>query len=99
LHLEHIRGWRDKELAKFGVALEYPLWKVPYNELYEDLQRSNIEATVSAVTESYVEVGTIFDMELMQRVEEEGGDTFGENGEFHTFANVMKSTRKQALGL
>jgi len=99
LHLEHIRGWRDKELAKFGVALEYPLWKVPYNELYEDLQRSNIEATVSAVTESYVEVGTIFDMELMQHVEEEGGDTFGENGEFHTFANVMKSTRKQALGL
>ena len=99
LHLEHIRGWRDKELAKFGVPLEYPLWKVPYTELYEDFQRSKIEATVSAVTKSYVEVDAVFNKDLMKRMKEEGGDAFGENGEFHTFANVMKTTREQALGL
>lgn len=99
LHLEHIRGWRDKELSKLGVALEYPLWKLPYDELYEDFQRSNVEATVSAVTIDYVKIDEIFTRELMERVGEEGGDMFGENGEFHTFANVMSTTREKALGL
>ena len=99
LHLEHIRGWRDKEMSKLGVALEYPLWKLPYDELYEDFQRSNVEATVSAVTTNYVKIDAIFNRELMELVGEEGGDMFGENGEFHTFANVMNTTREKALGL
>ena len=99
LHLELIRGWRDKELSKLGVALEYPLWKRPYDELYEDFQRSNVEAEVSAVTIDYVKIDEVFNRELMERVGHEGGDMFGENGEFHTFANVMITTREKALGL
>jgi ATP-binding cassette subfamily B (MDR/TAP) protein 1 len=99
LHLELIRGWRDKELSKLGVALEYPLWKRPYDELYEDFQMSNVEAKVSAVTIDYVKVDEVFNTELMERADQEGGDMFGENGEFHTFANVMVTTREKALGL
>ena len=46
LHLAHIRKWRDTELSKY--PLEYPLWKVPYDELISDLEASKVRVVLSA---------------------------------------------------
>ena len=99
LHLDHIRNWRDEELGKLGIALEYPLWKVPYSELFADLQRSAIEINVSASTKDFVKCGEAYNESLLERARREGYDAFGENGEFHTVVKVWSVTRERALGL
>jgi diphthamide synthase (EF-2-diphthine--ammonia ligase) len=99
VHLEHIRRWRDDEMSKLGIPLEYPLWKVPYQNLLEDLQESRVQVIVSATTKNYVSVDEPFNTELFQRVKCNGGDGFGENGEFHTVVKVWKVPRNVVLGL
>mmetsp|Transcript_12465 Transcript_12465/g.18290 ORF Transcript_12465/g.18290 Transcript_12465/m.18290 type:complete len:580 (+) Transcript_12465:2075-3814(+) len=99
LHLEHIRKWRDEELGKLGIPLEYPLWQVPYSELFTDLLRSEIEIKVSAVTTDFVRCGEPFNRALFERAKEKGFDPMGENGEFHTVVNVWSVSRERAIGL
>ena len=99
LHLEHIRGWRDAELGKLGIKLEYPLWKVPYDFLYADLRKAAIEITVSSSTKDFVVTGEVYNEGLMERANQVGADAFGENGEFHTIVKVWTSSRECALGL
>lgn len=99
LHLEHIKQWRETEFLKFGVCLEYPLWKMPYKYLLLDLKKSSVEVVLSATTKEYVEVDEVFNEDMSRRVEIHGGDAFGENGEFHTVAKVWKVSRDKALSL
>ncbi|GFH51804.1 hypothetical protein CTEN210_08280 [Chaetoceros tenuissimus] len=99
LNLAHIRGWRDTELSKFGIQLEYPLWKASYNDLFEDLEKSSVEVDIAASTKDYVAVDQNFSRNVMKTITENNGDAFGENGEFHTVAKVWVTTREQALGL
>jgi len=99
LHLEHIRGWRDDELGKLGISLEYPLWKVPYESLLKDLKMASVEVSVSAVTKGFVKCGEHFDEALMERARKENADAFGENGEFHTVVKVWTASRECALGI
>jgi len=103
LHLEHIRGWRDSELGKLNYQLEYPLWKVPYPILMKDLEASTVPCILSAAPndnhKDVVKVGDTFGRDYARKVEAAGLDSFGENGEFHTVAQVWKVSREQALGL
>lgn len=99
LHLEHIRGWRDKELSKFGIKLEYPLWKASYNDLLEDLEKSSVQVDIAASTKDYIAVDQKFSRNVMKSIAENNGDTFGENGEFHTVVKVWETAREKALGL
>ena len=47
LHLEHIKSWRDEAFAILeGCTLEYPLWKVPYEQLLGDLEQSQVPCMV-----------------------------------------------------
>lgn len=51
LHVEHLRLWRDRELSS-GLPpyhLAYPLWKVPYNELYDELEKSEVACVISNI--------------------------------------------------
>lgn len=103
LHLEHIKDWRDKTFAKSEVyrscRLEYPLWKVPYQELLEDLQASQVPCFLSATTTDQTQVGSRFDSSLYEEAISKGLDGFGERGEFHSMAQVWEVPREVALGI
>jgi len=98
LHLDHIRDWRDEEMGKH-YELEYPLWQVPYGDLMNDLEASGIQVVLSAVTKEGLEEGQHFTRELWKDAVRLGMDGFGEEGEFHSVAEVWTSSREQALGL
>ena len=97
LHLDHIREWREKELQQY--TLEYPLWKTPYDDLMNDLEASHIRVVLSAATKEGVKEGMLFSRELRKSCEILGMDGFGENGEFHSVAEVWSVSREEALGL
>lgn len=97
LHLQHIREWRERELSKY--RLEYPLWNVPYNELVDDLEASGIRVVVSASNKESVVVGTTFSRSLLEDAVKMEIDAFGEEGEFHSVAEVWTVSKEQALGL
>ena len=101
LHLEHIKGWRDQELGPLGYKLQYPLFRVPYDVLMQDLETSQVPCTVTSSTVSAVSTGEVYDSEFRRRLSEQAPavDIFGENGEFHTVAEVWKVDQKIALGL
>lgn len=97
LHLDHIRDWREKELSAY--PLEFPLWKTPYVDLIDDLEESQVPVVLSAVTRDGVEEGVVFTRDFMNKTIEMGLDGFGENGEFHSVAEVWNVSKDQALGL
>ena len=103
LHLQYIRDWRDNTLSKLNdnnINLEYPLWNVNYNQLMDDLEKSRVECTISASTVDEIEVGTKFTKTLSEMIVNKfKSDGFGENGEFHTMAQVWTIERECALGL
>ena len=99
LHLAQIKGWRDEEIGKIGVDLEYPLWKVPYLDLMDDLEKSLVTFKISATTKAKLNVGTVYCRQFFDEIQKEGVDGFGENGEFHTIAQVWDTDRNIALGL
>lgn len=97
LHLGHIKEWRDVALGAY--ALEYPCWKRPYASLLDDLEASGVNCIVSASTTDVVQKGDVFGRLLYERALDHGVDGFGEEGEFHTLAQVWEVDRRQALGL
>lgn len=99
LHLEHIRSWRDSELSKFGIQLQYPLWKTPFEKLMVDLERSKAAVTISAVSKGdrQIKIGSTFNRQLMKNAKSIGWDEFGEQGEFHTLVRVWETDNKDLL--
>jgi diphthamide synthase (EF-2-diphthine--ammonia ligase) len=98
LHLEHVKGWRDKELGKLGIALEYPLFNVPYPKLMDDLMKSHVKCEVTSSMVDGLSVGLVFNQNLLNELPD-NVDGFGENGEFHTLAQVWETEKDVALGL
>jgi len=99
LHLDHIRDWRDSNIGPLGYHLEYPLWKVPYASLLKDLKKSGVSCRISALTVdgNPVKIGDVFDEKLCEIFQAKDMDGFGENGEFHSMAEVWVVKRNQAL--
>ncbi|MCO4768900.1 MAG: hypothetical protein KDA24_02645 [Deltaproteobacteria bacterium] len=95
LHLEHIRQWREEQLAPLasaiGAALHYPLWQVPYADLARELDAAPVRCRVCALDVDRVgdvlAVGDEYGSALRARLPP-GIDAFGENGEFHTYIEV-----------
>lgn len=106
LHLEHVRAWRDSELRGFGHRLDYPLWQVEQQVLLDDLWASGVPCVLSACPGkpnapplAGVDVGRLFDAELVRVLLAAGWDAFGEEGEFHTLAQVWLTSPGRALGV
>ena len=103
LHLESVRAWRRERLGGFlteiGATEHAPLWNVPYENLLDDLAASGTPCTVCALgddqcwsgKEPCLAIGQVFNSALAQRLSEVGADQFGENGEFHTLAEVWNA--------
>lgn len=100
LHLMEIRNWREKELALLGIPLKYPLFNVDYQVLLADLETSGVPCVVSASTVDSVVAGTMFTREFAYGKDGVASrmDAFGEQGEFHTLAQVWEVGAQQALG-
>jgi ABC-type Fe3+-hydroxamate transport system substrate-binding protein/diphthamide synthase (EF-2-diphthine--ammonia ligase) len=99
LHLGHIKEWRDNVLSQLDYTLEYPLWKTPYSDLLDDLEKSRVPCQISGSSRSEISVGSYFDRSLYKRLLELDIDGFGEEGEFHSLAKVFDVPRSTALGL
>mmetsp|Transcript_16631 Transcript_16631/g.36163 ORF Transcript_16631/g.36163 Transcript_16631/m.36163 type:complete len:760 (+) Transcript_16631:55-2334(+) len=101
---------RNHESGEIHVRLEFPLVGVEYGELLEELERSTVPCVVSArgggesggggCADGIVDVGMRFDRSVARELQEVGADGFGENGEFHTQAQVwLAQSRNTAIGL
>lgn len=101
LHLEHVKSWRDNELGTLGYDLMYPLFDVPYHALEIDLEASQVPCEVTSSSVEVAVVGDMYGADFRQKIADRfpGVDPFGENGEFHTLAQVWKVDRSVALGL
>jgi ATP-binding cassette subfamily B (MDR/TAP) protein 1 len=95
LHLEHIAQWREEHLgpliSALGAKLYNPLWKVPYPILLQDLEASGTPCRVCASNTDDTRAGDLFDAAFRAQLKPET-DLFGENGEFHTLAEVWDAT-------
>jgi ATP-binding cassette subfamily B (MDR/TAP) protein 1 len=96
LHLDQIRTWREEVIAplaaELDIGLAFPLWKVPYDQLMEELSGAPVRCRVSSVDPDQVgdavRIGDIYCEELVARLPD-GVDAFGENGEFHTYVQIL----------
>jgi diphthamide synthase (EF-2-diphthine--ammonia ligase) len=85
-------------MGDLGYGLEYPLWKKAYEDLMDDLEKSQVPCRVSATTVDIVQVGSLFDRQFYNQAIADKVDGFGECGEFHTLAQVWEVSRTIALG-
>jgi diphthamide synthase (EF-2-diphthine--ammonia ligase)/ABC-type hemin transport system substrate-binding protein len=102
LHLAHVVEWRKQNMPQLGpYRLEFPLYLERYDSLLQDLHDSGIQCVVTASTvdASVVQEGDTYNNDLRRRLADASMDVFGENGEFHTEAQVWTVPRNRALGL
>ncbi len=99
LHLDHIRQWRDVSLG-LDWRLEYPMWQVPYEVLLTEIEACGVVFVISATERDDVKLGTVFTREFSNWISTSTEiDGMGENGEFHTVAQVWTVKRERALGI
>ena len=87
IFLEDLRTYREKHLAKIGMAALFPIWKRDTRELIRAFHADKFRAVVVCVD------STVFDPNFAGRELDEtffrdlppNVDPCGENGEFHTF--------------
>jgi|AntRauTorcE11897_2_1112592.scaffolds.fasta_scaffold02828_7 diphthamide synthase (EF-2-diphthine--ammonia ligase) len=86
LHLQDIREWREEQFGAMGYDLLFPIWQIPYYELFDRLEDEVVEIRISAVMDKYsdlIKPGTLFNRRFAESLPEEI-DKMGESGEFHT---------------
>jgi uncharacterized protein (TIGR00290 family) len=87
IFLEDLRQYREAQLAKIKMQGVFPLWKIPSQQLIEEILALGFRAMVVCVHAKYLgeefvgrEIDADFLADLPKNV-----DVCGENGEFHTF--------------
>ena len=96
LHLEHIRGWRERSFAELGASLHFPLWHADPQDLLRELLATGVPCTLSACPANdtlqlpAAMPGRPFDADFVDLARAQAWDPFGEGGEFHTLAQVWQ---------
>ncbi len=88
LFLADVRAYRERQLAKCGMAPVFPLWGRDTRELAEDMLAGGLSAYLTCVDPRKLDrsfAGRRFDQDLLAALPR-AVDPCGENGEFHTFA-------------
>jgi len=88
IHLEDVRTYREKNLARIGMQALFPLWGSDPSTLIRDWLRQGFHAVVSCVDTRSLPAsysGRELDEAFLRELPE-SCDPCGENGEFHTFA-------------
>ena len=94
LHLEHIRSWREENFSTYlqshGAEMYFPLWKLDYESLILELEKTGAKSYLSAISCEKMKLmsapGDEFNRSLMEKLPG-SVDGFGENGEFHTYVD------------
>lgn len=87
LFLEDIRRYRERQFARTGMQLLFPLWKLPTASLAQEMTAAGLRAWIVCVDVRRAPrewAGRVFDAQFLKDLPE-GVDPCGENGEFHTF--------------
>jgi len=88
LFLEDIRSYREQQMAGTGLALCFPLWKIPTDVLAQQMIDGGLKAAITCLDPRVMPehlAGMQFGPELLDQLPD-SVDPCGENGEFHTFA-------------
>jgi hypothetical protein len=87
IFLEDLRAYRERLLARAGLAGIYPLWGRSTRELMEEFLQRGFGAVVVCVDSAKLDSswpGRLLDRRFLTDLPE-GIDPCGENGEYHTF--------------
>ena len=87
IFLEDLRGYRERNLAQFGMEALFPIWKRDTRELARDFLRLDFRAIAVCVDPRVLDpsfAGRLLDESFFADLPP-GVDPCGENGEFHTF--------------
>lgn len=87
IFLEDLRAYRERLLARAGLAGVYPLWGRSTLELLEDFLQRGFRAVVVCVDAGKLDAswaGRLLDGRFLAELPA-GVDPCGENGEYHTF--------------
>ncbi|MEM8984381.1 MAG: ATP-binding protein [Pseudomonadota bacterium] len=87
LFLADIRAYRESQMRRLGVPVEFPLWGRDTTELAQEMITSGIDAIITCVDPNQCPdawAGRHFDTEFLADAPA-SVDRCGENGEFHTF--------------
>jgi uncharacterized protein (TIGR00290 family) len=88
LFLADVRAYRERQLAKAGMAGVFPLWTEDTRSLAEEMVGAGLTGFLTCVDPRQLGrpyAGRRFDREFLHSLPK-GVDPCGENGEFHTFA-------------
>lgn len=87
IFLEDLRSYREKNLAKIGMTVAFPIWKIDTTVLINDFIKQKFKTVVVCANDGYLGqdwVGREIDSNFLQELPS-NVDPCGENGEFHTF--------------
>ena len=105
LHLEGNLRIQRRLCEKLGMIPCFPLWNVQYDTLMEELERHNITTIITAIDPaSQLQaswLGKEFNRTAYDHFRHLPIDSFGENGEYHTFVvncNLFKRQLQYRLG-
>ena len=87
LFLEDVRAYRERLLARHGMAGLYPIWKRDTSRLIREFIQLGFKTVVVCVDPARLDssfVGRVIDDEFLAQLPAQV-DPCGENGEFHTF--------------
>lgn len=92
LFLKEVRKYRERLFSDLQVQVHFPLWRKEVGELRNLMERQNMRALVTVINKSKLPGGFLNrepDSDFFKELPE-GVDSFGENGEFHTFCFAGK---------
>lgn len=87
IFLQDLREYREKQLARTGLQVFFPLWKKNTSNLVHEFLESGFRAITVCVNSKLLGdsfCGRIIDEQFIRDLPA-GVDPCGENGEFHTF--------------
>lgn len=87
IHLEDLRAYREKQLARAGLGGIFPLWQRPTTDILREYLELGFRAVVVCVNEQHLDAsfcGRLLDADFLRDLPP-GVDPCGENGEYHSF--------------
>ncbi len=88
IHLEPIKAYREQLLEKSAMQGNFPLWQRNPQELLNEFLAAGYSSQIIAIdqlTAPQELLGEILKGSIAEKLEKQGQDPCGENGEYHSF--------------
>jgi uncharacterized protein (TIGR00290 family) len=87
IFLEDLREYRESNMAKLGMKVEFPIWNIDTNFLIKDFIEKGFKTVTCCVNDAFFNedwVGKEIDENFINELPD-NLDPCGENGEYHTY--------------